>query len=124
MDKKWSKKIFARNLRRYMELSGKNQKELADVAGVSPPTFNEWINEKKFPRIDKIQRLADYFGILKSDLIEEKMTDEKEADNEALAGIIVRLRMDEDFLNLVKELNALNPEQINGVRNMLQAFNK
>jgi repressor LexA len=124
MDKKWSKKIFARNLRRYMELSGKNQKELADVAGVSPPTFNEWINEKKFPRIDKIQRLADYFGILKSDLIEDKMTDEKEADNEALAGIIVRLRMDEDFMELVKELYALDTEKINGVRKMLQAFTK
>lgn len=124
MDKKWSKKIFARNLRRYMELSGKNQKELADIAGVSPPTFNEWINEKKFPRIDKIQRLADYFGILKSDLIEDKMTDEKEADNEALAGIIVRLRMDEDFMELVKELYALDTEKINGVRKMLQAFTK
>ena len=124
MDKKWSKKIFARNLRRYMELSGKNQKELADVAGVSPPTFNEWINEKKFPRIDKIQRLADYFGILKSDLIEDKMTDEKEADNEALAGIIVRLRMDEDFMELVKELYALDTEKINSVRQLLQTFTK
>ncbi|MBR5786277.1 MAG: helix-turn-helix transcriptional regulator [Clostridia bacterium] len=124
MDKKWSKKIFARNLRRYMELSGKNQKELADVAGVSPPTFNEWINEKKFPRIDKIQRLADYFGILKSDLIEDKMTDEKEADNEALAGIIVRLRLNEDFLLLVKELNNLDDDQIIAVRNMLKTFTK
>ena len=124
MDKKWSKKIFARNLRRYMELSGKNQKELSEIVGVTPPTFNEWINEKKFPRIDKIQRLADYFGILKSDLIEEKMTEEKEADNEALAGIIVRLRMDEDFLNLVKELASLSPDQINGVRQMLQTFAK
>ena len=124
MDKKWSKKIFARNLRRYMELSGKNQKELSEIVGVTPPTFNEWINEKKFPRIDKIQRLADYFGILKSDLIEEKMTEEKEADNEALAGIIVRLRMDEDFLNLVQELASLSPDQINGVRQMLQTFAK
>lgn len=124
MDKKWSKKIFARNLRRYMELSGKNQKELAEIAGVTPPTFNEWINEKKFPRIDRIQRLADYFGILKSDLIEDKMTDEKEADNEALAGIIVRLRMNEDFLMLVKELNNLDDDQIIAVRNMLKTFTK
>lgn len=124
MDKKWSKKIFARNLRRYMELSGKNQKEIAEKIGVTPPTFNEWINEKKFPRIDKIQRLADYFGILKSDLIEEKMTEEKEADNEALAGIIVRLRMDTEFFMLVNELCSLDEDQINGVRQMLQTFTK
>jgi transcriptional regulator with XRE-family HTH domain len=71
MAEQWQKALFAKNLRKYMEQSGKNQKELAEIAGVSAPTFNEWINEKKFPRIDKIQKLADYFGILKSDLIEE-----------------------------------------------------
>lgn len=73
----WSKKVFARNLTRYMELSGKNQKELAEIAGVSAPTFNDWVRGKKFPRIDKIQRLADYFGILKSDLIDDKPDEEK-----------------------------------------------
>lgn len=72
MTKEWSKQVFARNLQRYIAMSGKTQKELADAIGVSAPTFNEWISGKKFPRIDKIQKLADYFGILKSDLIEDK----------------------------------------------------
>ena len=98
MASEWSKKTFARNLLYYTAVSGKTQKELAEVAGVTAPTFNEWVNAKKFPRIDKIQKLADYFGILKSDLIEEKMTGEKEKDNGIMADIIVRMRMDEDFL--------------------------
>lgn len=72
MPNEWSKQVFAKNLRKYMEASGKTQKELAEIVGVTAPTFNEWINAKKFPRIDKIQKLADYFGIKKSDLIEEK----------------------------------------------------
>lgn len=72
MPNEWSKQVFANNLRKYMEASGKTQKELAELIGVTAPTFNEWINAKKFPRIDKIQKLADYFGIKKSDLIEEK----------------------------------------------------
>ena len=72
MAKEWSKQVFSRNLRKYIADSGKTQKELADAIGVSAPTFNEWVSGKKFPRIDKIQKLADYFGILKSDLIEEK----------------------------------------------------
>lgn len=72
MTKEWSKQVFARNLQRYIAMSGKTQKELADAIGVSAPTFNEWTSGKKFPRIDKIQKLADYFGILKSDLIEDK----------------------------------------------------
>ena len=74
----WSKDVFARNLKRYMERAGKTQKEMADIVGVSAPTFSDWINAKKYPRIDKIEILADYFGILKSDLIEDKTVEEKE----------------------------------------------
>jgi len=55
-----------------MELAGKTQREMAEIVGVSAPTFNEWINAKKFPRIDKVEKLAAFFGIRKSDLIEDK----------------------------------------------------
>ena len=68
----WSKEVFADNLRYYMESRGKNQKELAEIVGVSAPTMNDWLKAKKYPRIDKIEILANYFGILKSDLIEDK----------------------------------------------------
>ena len=68
----WSKEVFARNLKFYMNKSGMNQKEMAQIVGVSAPAFCEWLNAKKYPRIDKIEILANYFGILKSDLIEDK----------------------------------------------------
>ena len=68
----WSKEVFAKNLRMYMDNAGKNQKEMAAIVGVSAPTFNDWLQAKKYPRIDKIELLANYFGILKSDLIEDK----------------------------------------------------
>lgn len=116
--------IFADNLNKYMAEYGKTRRDLAEALGVSYYTITDWVKGKKYPRMDKVEMLANYFGILKSDLIEEKMTDEKEADNEALAGIIVRLRMDGDFMELVKELYALDTEKINSVRQMLQAFNK
>lgn len=124
MTSEWSKKTFARNLAYYMEMSGKSQKELAAVAGVSAPTFNEWVKAKKFPRIDKIQKLADYFGVLKSDLIEEKMTEEKEKDNDIMADIIVRMRMDDDFRSAVESLYSLDSAKIKSVKEMLTAFAK
>lgn len=124
MGQEWSKTIFAKNLRKYMLQSGKNQKELAEVVGVSAPTFNEWINGKKYPRIDKIQKLADYFGILKSDLIEEKLTEEKEKDNDILADIIVRMRMDQDFRLLVESLYRLDAAKLSGAKEILNAFMK
>ena len=66
-----NKEVFARNLAKYLNRSGKSQREMADIVGVSSSTFNEWLKAKKYPRIDKIEFLANYFGILKSDLIEE-----------------------------------------------------
>lgn len=73
--KQWSNEVFGSNLRRYMERSGKSQRQLAEIVGVSTATFSDWINGKKYPRIDKIEILANYFGILKSDLIEDKTED-------------------------------------------------
>ena len=63
--------ILGRNLRRYVDQSGKLGKDIAAIVGVSPATFSEWMNGKKYPRIDKIELLANYFHIQKSDLIEE-----------------------------------------------------
>lgn len=72
-----NKEIFAKNLTFYMNRHGKSQKEIAEIVGVSPSTFNDWMKGKKYPRIDKIEVLASYFGILKSDLIEDKSEEEK-----------------------------------------------
>lgn len=67
-----NKEIFAKNLSFYISRSRRDQKEIAEAVGVAPSTFNEWVKGKKYPRIDKIEILANYFGILKSDLIEDK----------------------------------------------------
>ena len=66
-----NKEVFAKNLAKYLQRSGKSQREMADIMGVSSSTFNEWMKAKKYPRIDKIEFMANYFGINKSDLIEE-----------------------------------------------------
>lgn len=118
----WSKEVLAKNLKYYMELAGKNQKEMAEIVGVSAPTFNEWIKAKKYPRIDKIEILANYFGILKSDLIEEKNLTEEEKDNNIIADIIVRMRSDKVFFEAVEALCNLDSNKVAGVVKMLEAF--
>lgn len=117
-----NKAIFSKNLKRYIEQSGKDRRELAEIWGFPYSTVTEWINGKKYPRIDRIEIMADYFGIQKSDLIEEKLTEEKEKDNDMLADIIVRMRTDEGFRSLVERLYVLDSTKIEGVSRMLQAF--
>lgn len=64
--------IFAKNLNHYMKISNITQSDIVDNLNLTASTVSDWCNAKKYPRVDKIQLLADYFGILKSDLTEEK----------------------------------------------------
>lgn len=66
------RQIFSNNLRRLIDVSGKTQKDVADAIGVSQQIMNVWARGKAIPRMGKIQRLADYFGIEKSQLIDEQ----------------------------------------------------
>lgn len=77
-----NKETMSKNLKYYIEKSGKDRKELAKIWGFPYSTVTEWINGKKYPRIDRIEIMADYFGIQKSDLIEEK--DKKNTDEQML----------------------------------------
>ena len=50
---------------------GLSQKELADIAGVTDKAVSTWELGTNEPRMGAIQKMADYFGILKSDIIED-----------------------------------------------------
>ena len=66
------RKIFVKRLSYYMNLNNKNQMDLMKDLGLSSSTVSNWCTGQKLPRMGKIQMLADYFGINKSDLIEDK----------------------------------------------------
>lgn len=70
-----SKQILARNLLYYMALTNKSRMEICKDLGVNYSTLTEWVNGHKYPRIEKIERMAEYFNISKSDLIEDKSSD-------------------------------------------------
>lgn len=75
--KQQQKNIFSRNLRRHLRLCGKTQADLVNDLKITSSTVSDWVNAKKYPRMDKVQMLADYLHIYKSDLIEEKETKEE-----------------------------------------------
>lgn len=117
-----NKEILSRNLKQYMNKKGITQKEMSEIVGVATSTFNDWMKAKKYPRIDKIEIMANYFGILKSDLIEEKMTEEKSKKNDTMAGIVTRLRIDDEFLDVVEKIEGLSGEDLEKVKKMLTAL--
>ncbi|MDY5436527.1 helix-turn-helix transcriptional regulator [Peptostreptococcus porci] len=66
-----NKEIMAKNIKRYMDDFELDRKELASIAGVAYSTLSDWLNANKYPRIDKIEKMANYFGISKADLVED-----------------------------------------------------
>lgn len=73
-----NRRIFANNLRKLIDERGLQAKDLIDVTGASQASISEWLNARKYPRIDKIERLANFFKVKKSDLIEDPTQTEAE----------------------------------------------
>lgn len=115
----WSNEVFAKNLRYYMESRGKNQKELAEIVGVSAPTMNDWLKAKKYPRIDKIEIMAKYFGILKSDLIEEKTIENSPKE---MAQLHYEMIMDEDLVEIFRDLQFLDARERKIVKDLAHSL--
>ncbi len=72
------KRIFANNLNHYIAINGKQQNEVAKAIGEKATTLNMWCKGKSLPSVGKIQKLADYFGIGKTDLTDDKSMMETE----------------------------------------------
>ncbi|HFU4092576.1 TPA: XRE family transcriptional regulator [Streptococcus suis] len=67
-----NKDIFSKNLKYYMDKKGVDRNQLCSDLDLKYTTVRDWIKGITYPRIGKIELLANYFGINKSDLIEEK----------------------------------------------------
>ncbi len=67
-----NKEIMAKNIKYYMDKKHIRPTDICGTLKIPMPTFSDWINAKTYPRIDKIELMANYFGIEKSDLVEEK----------------------------------------------------
>lgn len=69
-----NKEIFAKNLQYYMKINHKSRSDVCRDLEIPYSTFTDWCNANIYPRIDKIELLANYFEIKKSDLVENKET--------------------------------------------------
>ena len=67
-----NRQVFAKNLKYYMDRNNITVMELSNNIRIAYSTVSDWYNGRKYPRIDKIEMLANYFDILKSDLTEQK----------------------------------------------------
>ena len=79
------KEIFAANLQKYIRISGKEQKQICADLGINESTFSQWVNGLAIPRnVSTIRKLADYFNIGMTKLINPEPEDSSEDIQQAL----------------------------------------
>ena len=99
-----SREIFTRNLKRFLDESGKTQREVANAVGVSFGTFCDWTKGRAYPRMDKVQLLADFFGIRKSDLVDDIPDDDEYKEDQKVLDLYHQVPKEkrEFVLSLIK----------------------
>lgn len=123
-----NKEVMARNIRHYMEINNKERSDMCNDLGLVYSTFTDWVNANTYPRIDKIEMMANYFGIEKSDLIEDK-SKEKEQEQGFYLNIETQQIAQEIFDNsdlrmLFYASRNAKPEDLKMVHEMLLHMKK
>lgn len=115
-----NKDVLSKNLKKYIAKSGKDRSEVCKELGLSYSTLTDWVNGKKYPRINNIEKLADYFNVSKSDLIED--FEDIKKDNDRLTSIIVKLRTNKELLDVVERLISLDKAKLESLSRLLDTF--
>ena len=93
-----------------MNLFNLNQADVANLCGVTQQSVSLWLNGERLPRMGKVQKLADYFGILKSELLEEEDSKELYKAKRIQTLYLVANNMEDDdfneLINFAKYLNS------------------
>lgn len=119
-----SNAIFANNLKHYLEKSERTQKELAQIIKVSQGTVCDWLKGRTYPRMDKVEAMSEYFGIEKSDLIEERNVGNKYYMKKKVAEIAQELHSDPGAVDLWIAIRKLSDTDREIVKSLINSLTK
>jgi transcriptional regulator with XRE-family HTH domain len=101
------------------------QGQVAKKVGVATQTIYKYENEivTNMP-LDRLELIAAVLEVTPAYLMGwEEITENTEKKNDAIADIILRLRTDNNYLEVVQSIGELSPEQLSAVKSFLSAFN-
>ena len=117
-----NKIVFSENLLYYLAKHGESQKAIAAVAKVSQGTVTDWLKRRSYPRMNKIQLLAEHWGINMSDLVEKHSIDNKYYLQKEAKMIADELVRNPDTLVLFQNYKKLSPENRAIVKSMINSL--
>ena len=67
-----ARNVFMINLNRIMEQQRIDQSDIVTALNTTASTVSDWVNGKKYPRVDAMQNLAEYLGVRMSTLTDDQ----------------------------------------------------
>lgn len=112
-----NKRIMSNNIKRHLAQRGLNVKDFSTEMDFKYTTVLDWVNAKTYPRIDKIELMARYFGVDKSDLVEEynPIKEKQSTTKQILDNVFSKLetnRQDKVVSYAQSELDEQNKEKL------------
>lgn len=119
-----NKEIMANNIQFYMNKKNVTNTDICKVLGFSLSTFSDWIHARTYPRIDKIELMANYFGISKADLVEEHTKESSDTYylNEDAREMAQFMYDNPEYKVLFDASRKVKKEDIEFVKQMLDRF--
>ena len=102
---------FAQNLKALMQKRNKTQGDLVRDLSFRQATVSDWLNGKKYPRMDKVEKLANYLGVSINELLSQNV-------QEPPAPAIKLTAQEEDHIKKYRQLNADGKSRVDYVLNM------
>lgn len=118
MSEQEQRQIFCENLNRIIKERELTQSDIANAIGVSPQTFNTWVQGKAIPRMGKLQALADYFRIQKSELIEKYRPAPTPSEDEKIHALLQDLKDNPAIGMLLSASRDLSEDDIKALADM------
>lgn len=109
-----AKKIFARNLKYFMDLNQKKQVDLAKYLGCSTGLVSDWCSGKKMPRVNTINEICLWFHIEMSDLLTDTSKEQEDGYylNEETKKIAQAIYDNPDMRSLFDMSSKMSPERL------------
>lgn len=122
MSDETARKIFSKNLRRLLSLKGKRPIDIVTDLKLPSSTVSNWVTGEKMPRMGNVEKLADYLGCKKSDLIEDKGNSVPESYylNDEAKELAEFLFNNPEYKVLFDASRKVKPEDIDFVRQMIE----
>ena len=121
-DESYYRRVFANNLKYYIQEKGVTQKEVAEALGLSQGGLSDWMTLRRTPGMDRVQKLAEYFGVEISDLVEEPSVKNKYYVSKELKKIEEKIKSSPESIELhlsIEKLSAENKKLVQALVNTL-----